>query len=139
MPVFSDFNEKVQFVLENVEFYCNKDMKYAERKWRMEDLIGENSMTNGILFSKEERGKIHLIDCYRESKISEKKEKQYELCIAVDNKKETEIYMFSTEINSFRKMTMEEFAKRIENGLVPIQGVPGLKQYLKSKKEEEER
>lgn len=159
MPLFSDFNEKVQFVLENVEFYCNKDMQYAERKWRMEDIIGENSMTDGILFSKEERGKIHLIDCYKlidcsgDTSVKEikgctknntiqketEKEKQYELCIAVDNKKGTEIYMFSDEINSFRKMKMEEFAKLIENGLVPIQGVPGLKQYLKSKKKEEER
>ena len=44
MPLFSNFNEKVQFVLENVEFYCIKDMQYAERKWRMEDIIGENSI-----------------------------------------------------------------------------------------------
>lgn len=40
MKMFDNFSERVQFALENIEAYNNSNMKYADRKWRMEDLIG---------------------------------------------------------------------------------------------------
>ena len=55
--MFEDFGKKVQFVLENSEAYTNPEMGYADRKWRMEDLIG-NENKDGLLFSKEEKYKI---------------------------------------------------------------------------------
>ena len=39
LPMFKDFGQKVQFVLENSEAYTSPEMGYADRKWRMEDLI----------------------------------------------------------------------------------------------------
>lgn len=133
MSIFKDFGEKVQFVLENVDFYNNPDMGYAERKWRIEELIGKY-YKDGLLFTKEENRKIHLIDCCEDKKDK----KEYELCIAVDTKRGPELYMFSKDINSFSKITMERFAQRIENGLNPLEGVPGLKQFLKSQREDKE-
>ena len=44
--------------------------------------------------------------------------------------------LFSDETNSFRKMTLEEFAEQIENGLVNLQGIQGLKQVLKNRKQQ---
>ena len=35
MKMFDDFSEKVQFALENIEAYNNSNMKYADRKWRI--------------------------------------------------------------------------------------------------------
>ena len=35
-----------------------------------------------------------------------------------------------------RKMTLEEFAKQIENGLINFQGIQGLKQVLKNRKKQ---
>ena len=131
LPMFEDFGQKVQFVLENSEAYTNPEMGYADRKWRMEDLIG-NENKDGLLFSKEEKYKINMIDCYRE--IEGKK--HYELCIVVNVKGGKDIYLFSDETNSFRKMTLEEFAEQIENGLVNLQGIQGLKQVLKSRKQQ---
>ena len=131
LPMFEDFGKKVQFVLENSEAYTNPEMGYADRKWRMEDLIG-NENKDGLLFSKEEKYKINMIDCYRE--IEGKK--HYELCIVVNVKGGKDIYLFSDETNSFRKMTLEEFAEQIENGLVNLQGIQGLKQVLKSRKQQ---
>ena len=131
IPMFEDFGQKVQFVLENSEAYTNPEMGYADRKWRMEDLIG-NENKDGLLFSKEEKYKINMIDCYRE--IEGKK--NYELCIVVNVKGGKDIYLFSDETNSFRKMTLEEFAEQIENGLVNLQGIQGLKQVLKSRKQQ---
>ena len=106
-------------------------MGYADRKWRMEDLIG-NENKDGLLFSKEEKYKINMIDCYRENDGK----KNYELCIVVNVKGGKDIYLFSDETNSFRKMTLEEFAEQIENGLVNLQGIQGLKQVLKSRKQQ---
>ena len=131
IPMFEDFGQKVQFVLENSEAYTNPEMGYADRKWRMEDLIG-NENKDGLLFSKEEKYKINMIDCYRE--IDGKK--HYELCIVVNVKGGKDIYLFSDETNSFRKMTLEEFAEQIENGLINLQGIQGLKQVLKSRKQQ---
>ena len=129
--MFEDFGQKVQFVLENSEAYTNPEMGYADRKWRMEDLIG-NENKDGLLFSKEEKYKINMIDCYRENDGK----KNYELCIVVNVKGGKDIYLFSNETNSFRKMTLEEFAEQIENGLVNLQGIQGLKQVLKSRKQQ---
>ena len=131
LPMFEYFGQKVQFVLENSEAYTNPEMGYADRKWRMEDLIG-NENKDGLLFSKEEKYKINMIDCYRE--IEGKK--HYELCIVVNVKGGKDIYLFSDETNSFRKMTLEEFAEQIENGLVNLQGIQGIKQVLKSRKQQ---
>jgi len=130
MSLFENFGEKVQFVLENSEAYTSKDMGYADRRWRIEDLIG-SSYKQGLLFSYQERKKIHMIDCYREILNGEK---SYELCIAVDVGEKTDIYMFSEETNSFEKKTLDEFAELIENGLVNMEGINGLKKVLNQRK-----
>lgn len=132
MSLFEDFGEKVQFVLENAEAYTDENMGYADRRWRMEDLIG-NANKPGLLFSWEEKRKIHIVDCYREKDGK----KDYELCIAVDVSGGTDIYTFSEKENSFVKKTMEEFAELMENGLVTIQGINGLRQVLKERKSAE--
>ena len=131
LPMFEDLGQKIQFLLESLEAYTSPQIGYADRKWRMEDLIG-NENKDGLLFSKEEKYKINMIDCYRE--IDGKK--NYELCIVVNVKGGKDIYLFSDETNSFRKMTLEEFAEQIENGLVNLQGIQGLKQVLKSRKQQ---
>jgi hypothetical protein len=46
--------------------------------------------------------------------------------------------MYSVEKNGYVKMSIQEFAEATENGLVTLQGVPGLKQALKKLKEEKE-
>lgn len=130
LPMFEDLGQKIQFLLESLESYTSSKMGYADRKWRMEDLIGcENKA--GLLLSKEERSKIKMIDCYREING----QKNYELCITVNTKGCKDIYLFSEEKNTFQKMTLEEFAEQIENGLVNLEGIQGLKQILKNRKQ----
>ena len=46
--MFKDFGQKVQFVLENSEAYTSPEMGYADRKWRMEDLIGNENKEKKI-------------------------------------------------------------------------------------------
>lgn len=123
---FSDLREKAEFVLENLEIYHNKEMKYIERRCYHEELLLK-------LFSKKELNKIHIIDCYKDTE----KGRQYENCVAVEVSDGTDIYMFSIDENRYCKLTMEEFAEKKKNGLVNIQGIPGLRHFLRQYKEEE--
>ena len=127
MSAFSNFNEKVQFALENLEVNEMDNMNYYERKCHHEDLLEK-------IFTIKELRKIHLIDCYKESENG----REYKNCIAVDNPNGTDIYMFSVEENSYRKMDIEDFASEIKNGLVYKQAIPGLKKFLKKLDNENE-
>lgn len=121
---FTDFAEKVEFVLGNIDIHENKNIQYAERKWHHEKLLKE-------LFSGRELNKIHMIDCYQE----DGGERQYKNCIAVDVSGETEIYMYSVEENRYCKMSLQEFAKATQNGLVHFQNVKGLRHEIKELKQ----
>lgn len=124
---FSDFKEKIEFILENIEINQEDNREYAERRWKHEEIL------NKILLP-EEKGKIRLIDCYK----LENEVKKYDLCIAIDTKNETDIYMYSKEECKYLKISMEEFAKMVKEGLVPLKGVPRLRQFLKKKELDEE-
>src|SRR5574344_340940 len=120
--LFETLEQKAKFVLENLDIYYNKDMKYAERTWHHEKLLQE-------LFSSNELNKIHQIHCYRETENG----KKYQNCIAVQVSKGTDIYLFSEDDNKYVKVTNEEFIKEKENGLVNIEGIPGLKKSIKER------
>ena len=98
----------------------------------MEDIIGNSNM-QGLLFSNEEKNKINIVDCYQDING----ERKYILCITVEEKGKIVIFMFDENTNSFKKLTLEEFAEYVKNGLTNMQGILGLQQALKSKKREE--
>lgn len=128
MSYFTDFAEKVQFVLENIDIHDNSNIQYAERQWRHKKLLSE-------LFTKDELKRIHIIDCYQQAG----EEREYKNCIAVECNKSTDMYMYLPEENRYCKMSIQEFAEMTQNGLVNMQGVPNLKQAireLKNKKED---
>jgi hypothetical protein len=124
---FTNFAEKVQFVLENIDIHENKKMQYAERKWHHEKLLKE-------LFDVNELNKIHQIDCYQDGE-----EREYKNCIFVERAGGTDVYIYSVEENRYCKMSIQEFAKAVQNGLVNLQGIPGLRQALRQLKENDER
>ena len=127
--MFDDFSEKVQFVIENMDSHTEKDIGYADRRWRMEDLV-ENRGDNNSIFSDEEKNKLQLVDCYKEIGGN----KKFELCIVAKVKCGIDIYLFSEKENRFLKTTIDNFAKMVENGLIPMQGIPGLKKVLRQRK-----
>lgn len=124
---FTDFAEKVQFVLENIDIHENPDIQYQERKWHHDKILKE-------LFSAEELKRIHLIDCYQ----GDGEEREYKNCIAIERSKGTDIYMYAVEQNRYLKMTIQEFAKQVQNGLIHEQGIPGLRQALRELREKNE-
>lgn len=70
---FTKLEDKVKFALENLEFYNESNMKYAEKKWKHEQLLSK-------LFSYKELRKIHQLDCYRGD------DKEYKLYISVESR-----------------------------------------------------
>lgn len=134
MNFISDFRQKVEFVLEEIEAYSDEQMGYADRRWRMEDMLG-SSGRKGMLFSADERNKIHIIDCYKD--IDGKR--NYKLCILVDCKGGPDIYVFSEEKKLFERKNLDEFADFVRSGWSNMQGIQGLKQVLKRKEQEEVR
>lgn len=132
MNLYKSLVQKMEFLLENLDEYTNSDMKYPDRRWRMEDLIGTSNM-QGLMFSDEEKNKINIVDCYQETDGK----REYKLCITVQEKGKIVIFIFDEKTNSFKELSLEEFAELVKNGLVNMQGILGLKQVLKSKKQEE--
>ena len=65
-------------------------------------------------------------------------EREYKNCIAVEKSRGTDIYMYAVEQNRYLKMTIQEFAKQVQNGLIHEQGIPRLRQALKELKQESE-
>lgn len=128
MGFMSDFRQKVEFALEELEEYSDEQMGYADRRWRMEDIIG-NERKDGLLFSKKEHNKIQIIDCYKD--INGKR--NYKMGILVEGKGGPDIYVFSEKKKQYEKMNLEEFADFIGAGWTNMQGIQGLKQALKKK------
>lgn len=119
MVFLDNFNEKVKFILENIDICENENIKYAERKWHHECILEK-------LFSSKELRKIHMLDCY----IIENGNKKYINYISVDNKNQSDIYVYSAQKNGYQMISMEEFARRIKDGLVSLQKVQGLTNTL---------
>lgn len=132
MNLYESFEEKAKFMLENVEFYCDSNMGYADRKWRLEELIG-NGYKDGKLLQPKEARKIHLIDCCQEKNGK----KEYQLLVAVDAKKEEELYLFSDQEKCFVPLSIEKFEKMKQEGLENLQGIPKLKKRRKQNQEKE--
>ena len=133
MNLFGKLDEKLKFFFENFDEYTDPQMEYADRKWRLEDLIG-NDNQDGLLFSRDEKSYIKMIDCYRMIEGH----KEYELCVTVQVKDKIDVYLFSKAQNRFTKMTLEEFAELVENGLVNMDAVPMLKKVLRERKKAKE-
>lgn len=128
LDLFSDYGEKIKFLLEHIDICENKQIKYAERKWNHESILRK-------VLSKKELKKIQLIDCY----VIEKGEKKYMNYIAVDNKGKTEIYEYDIDQNAYKKISLDEFAIKVKKGLVVLQKIQGLNKKLKKIQEDEER
>lgn len=123
---FEDFEKKAEFVLENIDICENPNIQYAERYWYHKKLLT-------ILFSTKELKNINMIDCYEEKNG----EREYQNCIVVNAHGKSQIYMYDKEKNGYCKVSIEEFAKRVKEGLVNIQNIAGLKQILKQKQGDE--
>jgi hypothetical protein len=130
-----DFDEKVKFILENIDIYDNKNMGYTDRQWHHKTILEE-------LFSDKEfdyqnnTGKIRMIDCYKDING----QRRYVNCISVQTKNGTEIYVYNKKDYRYCNIDFINFAKAVKNGLIIHNcNVLGLNKTLKQLNEYEGR
>lgn len=116
-------DKKMEFVLENIEKYRDtKSVTYRERFNYHKRVLEE-------LFTGVDARKIHLIDCYK--KVNEEKVFQSLIFINMP-KNQQKLYMYSVNDYKYEEISMEELAQMVKNGLQTLEGVPGLRTFLKS-------
>lgn len=125
--LIEDFDEKVKFILENIDIYNNPNMKYTDRQWHHKAILEEFFSSKEFNYSNSS-GKIRMIDCYKDIK----NERYYVNCISVQTKDGTQIYVYNKKEYRYCQMDLMDFAKAVHNGLVVYNcNVPGLKRALK--------
>ena len=124
-PMFKEFGERMEFILGNIDIMNNKKMGYAER-------IKHHETTLGKILSLTEQLRLKQIDCYK----IHGEEREYISCITVDvPKKGKEIYLFSIQENKYNRISIEELAKQVEEGLIIMAEIPELKRFMKKRPE----
>lgn len=112
LSYIDSFVDKVRFVLENIEAFNNKDIKYADRKWHHVRVLE-------ALFNKKEidflsnRGKIRFLDCYK----NVNGEIKYFNCVAVQENNEIIVFMYNYKENKYVEMNYDNFLNALENVL----------------------
>ena len=108
LKMYSDFitklDEKLDFILENIDIYHNKNMQYIERRWHHLFILKK-------ILSEDEFKKIQFIDCYKQTE----KGRDYKNCIVYYSNNTPTIYLYSVEQNKYVQIRLEEFAKQIKN------------------------
>lgn len=130
-----DFDEKVRFILDNIDIYDNPNMGYTDRQWHHKTIL-EEFFNNKEFNYQDNTGKIRMINCYKDMND----ERYYVNCIAVQTKNGEEIYIYNKKEYRYCQMDLRNFAKAVKNGLVIHNcKVPGLNKALKELNENEER
>lgn len=124
MRLHEDFSEMAEFVITNLEPIYENEVKYMELKGHHDRLIRH-------IFKPDEQKKIHQIDCY----YKQGDERTFIPTIYVDSGNQTDIYMYEKEEQRYRKVSMEEFVEKKENGLIHTQGIPRLRQFMRKRNE----
>lgn len=111
---------KIEYILNNINIYSNLgNMGYVEKRNHCYNLISK-------VISKKENNKIHFIDGYIDIGV-----KHYILCIVVENiESENTIFICHEKAKVFNKITLEQIAYYIKNGLVIYENIPGLRKYI---------
>ena len=123
----SDFKEKTQFILENIDVYPLDNMGYTDIEWHHKTILEYFFNKNDFDYQKS-TGKIRIIDCYKDINGIRK----YILCISVQNGQETDIYLYNRKQSRYCKLDINNFAKALKNGLIMHNcSVPNLKRTLK--------
>lgn len=118
---FDNFEEKLHFILENIDIHENKNMKYMERKWHHAEILRK-------LLTAREFSKVHFIECYENLERG----KEYKNCIVFYSAKGPKVYIYSLEENKYVLNDINEFARKFKNGQIYTEQFLGLKKVLRN-------
>lgn len=128
LDYFTDFGEKMDFLLTNIEAYNNTNINYIERFWY------HNGILRKLLSDKEFR-QIRMVNFYTQDGDI----RNYILGVAVINsKQEKVIYLYNLDKRLYEKKSMREIAQMVKDGLQYNEKIPGLSKALKELEEQED-
>ena len=116
----SDFNDKVDLILQNIDPEELDGINYWERRWKHEKFI------SALLPPDEIEHKLHTLEVYKE----ENGQKKFYNTYFIMEKNEPIIYMYSEKDYKYNKLSLKEFAELVKNGFTSIQGIPGLRKEI---------
>ena len=108
-------DEKITFLLENLEPYDYKDVGYVDFKWHILGKIKE-------FFSYKERDQILVNDLYYE----QNNQRIYTICI-IGLFPEPLIYLYSFERKQFEHISFYDYSQMMKNNLKPVNDLRKLK------------
>lgn len=118
---FENLEEKLHFLLENIDIHENKNMKYMERKWHHATILKK-------LLNVREFSKVHFINCYENTE----KDRDYKNCIVFYSGKGPKVYIYSIEENKYILTDINDFARKVKNGQICTEQFLGLKKVIKN-------
>lgn len=123
----TDFRERVQFILENIDVYSLEKMGYTDIEWHHKTIL-EHFFNKDEFDYQKSTGKIRMIDCYKDING----ERKYILCISVQTGQVTDIYLYNRKRAKYCKVDISNFAHAVKNGLIVHNcSVPNLNRILK--------
>ena len=97
LSYFSDFNSKIYFILENID-YEKYDINYFERRWMHEKILRE-------LLSYKELSLVHSLELFKRSD----NKKEYINAFYIKNKNNIDIYVYEIDHYKYNKYTIEDY------------------------------
>ncbi len=110
-----DFDERLRFILENIEVYQPDNIDYIDRKWYHKFILEQFYGLYDFNYH-QNTGTIRFRDCY---KVIDGKKKLF-CAITVRKKQTTDVYIFNQKKLGYVKIDFINFAYAIKNGLVVI-------------------
>ena len=130
-----DFDEKLEFILENIEASKFPNMGYIDRQWHHKRVLEEFFDKKDFDYERNNT-KIKILDCYKEVEGK----RRYLNCISFQDFDKTKIFVYNKKDFRYHEIDLKNFAIAIKNGLVLHNcKISGLTKILKSLNEEDER
>ena len=115
LSYFSDFNNKIGFILENIDI-AKHDINYFERRWMHERMI------RYLFNEKELTTKLHSLELFKRSD----NKKEYINAFYVKNKNNIDIYIYDIDNYKYNKYTLDDYViYAADNNIESRMNIPG--------------
>lgn len=127
-----DFDEKINFILENIDNVSRKNMGFADREWLHKEILEEFFSLDEFDYDNN-TGRIIIINCYK----NEKDSGEYISIIQVNGNNELKFYLYDEEEYKYNEISIDEVARLFIDGYISHKyKIHGIDRYVRRLKEE---
>ena len=128
--LFDTYEEKIDFLLSNIDPIEYPNVDYWERRWKHERFLKK-------ILTQQEMSKLNSIEFYKEKDDGSK---EFINGFAYEGSKGVIVYMYSKADNKYNSYSVKEVAQMVKNeGLCNLQKIKGLNSELMKLKNDEAR